>query len=219
MIGTHHKDKNGAARLKRKLEEIAPETILLEGQGITEQTRIESVTHIQRELELEKIDERVKSLFLEQQKYVNYEWKIAESYASQRKITLVFQNDEIIYPSDLKAEAREIAQNLNKRKYMKLKHDLEERQKEINGGWEDLKRIINTPLEMIEANSIVNSSQRGLGPRDAIMEQTLRNYIQLNPEKKIVTINGYSHLLWDVHKRTLYSRIIDLNPQRIFLWD
>lgn len=224
LIGTYHFDPNGPSRLKRTLEEIGPQLILLEGNELKDKGRQIYKRLVKSELELKKADRNLIEAVSEKGKTLGYEYEIALQFASLHQTSLDYFNDVVDYPNmhQNKVEARGYVRSLIKHKITarKILSEIKDAERSSNQKWNSLKLVEETEKEKIFAYpDSSNGFSVAFNPkRDIIMKKVLRDHDSSNRYNRIATITGFSHIVRDPDRRTLYSKIEDLHPTRKFLY-
>jgi hypothetical protein len=78
--------------------------------------------------------------------------------------------------------------------------------------------VLTDPGEAVRRDFLKKRrGMEGVGSRDRHMAEEIRHRLSARPERHLVHIGGWVHLVEDDQGETLYSRLMDLAPRRILL--
>jgi len=225
MIGSFHPDPEGADALMGKLEELSPDIILLEGCPSIPVGMAEQMERLRSTFGKKKVPNALAKVLLDVQRVAGFEYRIAESFGKRHRIAVDYLGDkEFDTPTEaLKQEA------LRNAKALKAGGVTAKtlRANQVNNVATMLKvfRDVLPPVfgtdKELQATTLPVPGQQPppMGPRDNIMAAKLRETAESHPDAKIVTVTGLRHVLRDSLKRTFFSKVGDLSPERSFLID
>jgi len=212
LIGLRHDDINGPEKLERALKRFSPERILVEGNENLERALETILDELQVCLEQgfqsrERID-----FYTGEQELKGYEIKIARRYADWFGAELLLMGDrEVPFAAEkIRQDVRELlsiseAEFSILRKERRIVHALSKY------GYQLLRLGIDTWWEVPVLSALTRNS--ALAQVDAGMESVLRSYFS----GQMAVVTGAAHALRDEKHRSLFSRVQDLNPRRVFL--
>lgn len=229
LIGTVHRDSHGEQRLRQVLERLRPALVTVEMSPYAYQYRtLQSRPQL---LRLERILERLAEELecprehlenhpaiadIHEMLALPFEYRAARAYASAAGAAL-----ELIDLSEISApKLRRVESGLIS--YQNLKVLVRQPTETRPGGDEGY----STARQLL-ADDAVESLRRaflngkrgpeGIGPRDAAMAEAIARLLQLWPERRLVHIGGWVHLVEDPQQETLFSRLADWEPARRLL--
>jgi len=227
IIGINHFDVNGPPRLERVLDKIKPNLILLEGNEAKVKTRKVYLNLVVKKLKARKADDSLIEAILAKGNRLEFESDLVKKFSYYHDTPFIYFNDTVnnYSSNEVEIEARKYINFISEKniKARDIYHELKNVQKDCDRRWNLLKSVEGTFREEVFILDSSFSDNKDFvkaycHERDIIMERVLRDKVSSCSYQKIATINGFSHIVKDSIKRTLYSRVEDLNPIRIFLY-
>ncbi|MBI2657703.1 hypothetical protein HYX08_03335 [Candidatus Woesearchaeota archaeon] len=224
LIGTAHHDPNTYGRLEKELAEFNPDFVILEGPREKYETDLFAFHLVQKMMQKRRFP-----LDIIAAAKTHFKLEYAISLASTEHCNETgakLQHFSDRYPIDTKTDVMKSVQILVDvfaadfevaRSY--FAEEPGRKIASLKNLWDRVKYLVENDME--EQHSLETSSYydlHNIGERDAQMERVLRREIKKHPTAKIAGINGLSHLMRDERRMSLYSRVIDLNPKRVFLY-
>ena len=225
LIGSMHShtDPDTFSKLERELNAFRPDTVIFEGTKQKYENDLFNYYLILRLLRRAKAPENFVVQAAESFRLDFGESIAIRDYCLKAKARLVHFGDEYIVESkyQIERETTEMVCGLVAdvdAACMYLPEIRAQKRELARKCWKKFMNFVDNRVE--EKWSVTNDwyyGEKGIWHRDAVMEQTLRKEIKKNPER-MAAVNGFSHLIKDARKISLYSRIQDLNTRRIFLY-
>jgi hypothetical protein len=225
LIGTVHRDPGGEQRLARLLDELHPAVLTLEmspaalhyrqTRGVVLGARLGRILHrlAAEGFAAAALDNHPAVAGIRRLLALPYEYRIASDWAQRARIPLQLIDLDAIALRQLRRVDRELVTYRNLLTLLRL----------AGGGApasEDyaLARALvkGAPLPQVAGDFLARRrGDEGIGRRDAQMAATLRRLREDRPAVCLVHIGGWVHLVDDPQGATLYSRLRDLNPERL----
>ena len=240
LIGTIHTDIHGPNRLEKRLHEIKPDIVLVEGNHFIENEGNLYLFFLEQELKKKNINPAFIDVILKESKTMGstFETPTSKSYALDSGAEFDYLGDfnkgassafRMIFEAKKNSEG--YAKTTLEQFLQRVEYNRTENQRAIDEAWEEWKSIEGTDEEKTFAlNRIEDITKRlglfgGVGPRDKQMEAKLKSAISANPQSRIASVIGYNHNLNDQNNRTLY-RLMSVDSQssgnnihRVYLYD
>ncbi len=229
LIGTIHRDREGAVKLRRLLERLRPDEITLEmsplalhyrrTEGLRQLQRLEAVLdRLASELGLQRQDlwkhpaiEGIRSLLT-----LPFEYRAASEFAEETGIPVgLIDLSEI---SEIKLA--KVESELITIRNIRVLASLPETRAVSSAESRRIARamVLSNPETAVRQDFLEKRRGReGIGFRDRHMEREIRRRLEARPKGRLVHIGGWVHLVEDDQGETLYSRLMDLTPRRILL--
>lgn len=229
LIGTVHRDARGGERLGYLLAQLQPEIITLELSEASLSYRRDKGEMQLRKLHLilERIaaDRAVSLAQLEVHPSVAqirkllglpFEYLAALAYARSHQIPLVLVDLPNIAVRKLKKIEGELITLRNLKTLTSLPAEVEPE----SGEGYAVARTFLADQSMPDIRQAFLAGKRGvegIGLRDEHMATEIRRQLTENPERHLIHIGGWVHLVEDTAGETLFSRLADLSPRRLLL--
>lgn len=229
LIGTVHRDREGAVKLRRMLERLRPDEITLEMSPMA--LRYRRIHGRPQLLRLERILERLATESGREKSTLRnhpaiedirallalpFEYRSASEYAEDVGIPL-----SLIDLSEISAiKLKKIESGLITYRNIKVLTSLSETDAPPHRESYRVARamILSAPEKRVRREFLrKRRGVEGIGLRDREMAREIRHRIGSRPLRHLVHIGGWVHLVEDEQGETLYSRLQDLAPRRILL--
>lgn len=226
LIGTVHRAPGGEAPLAVLLEKLRPAVLTLEmspaaflfrqtrGVGLGRRlSRILGRLAAEENRTLAELERHPAVLGIRRLLALPYEYRVAIAYAQTARISLQLLDLDEIARRKLRRVERELVTTRNLRTLLRLEAD----QTALREDYPLARALVQgTPLPQVVADFLARRrGDEGIGRRDALMAAALRRLRQERPETCLVHIGGWVHLLEDPQGETLYSRLRELQPERM----
>lgn len=230
LVGTYHSDSNGQEKLSRVLSDLNPNILSIE--FCNESSKIldkmpRYMDYFKHYLRRKGQPPELAHLIDNVSDYVRppFEYPAVREYCQQNNIALHL----IDSPTAIRNAAARMLKNIRHALaelpiIQKSDIPLEFTKQDYSQLEEQLVSLMgsiqNRKISKKELIQIMSSlkNQSLIGERDGYMADRIRELISQNKNSKLVHIVGALHLIDDPLKETLYSRIKDLNPERIFIY-
>ena len=226
LVGTVHRDSHGEERLARLLRELAPDELTLEMSPTSLRYRQERghlmLQRMERILARLVTPERDRAS-LESHPALSdirnllalpFEYRAAAAYAQQHGVPLSLIDLPEIARRKLQQVENELITLPNLRAL--LAHPALPPAAETYHSAAAL--VLHQPPASVRAAFLAaRRGDEGIGPRDREMAATIRHHLAAAPQRTLVHIGGWVHLIDDPSGETLFSRLSDLAPQRLLL--
>lgn len=229
LIGTVHRDPQGAERLLSLLRRLHPDLVTLEmsekalayrqGEAYRLQLRLDSI--------LEQLTRKTPAELAELQAHpavtdirtllaLPFEYQAAAAYAAETAVPLHLIDRSDVSAAKLQRVERELITYRNLRILVTLPAGSEKSDFEGYGRAQAM--VTRNPGETVRLAFLAGRrGEEGIGPRDRWMEAQIRRLLAERPGAHLVHVGGWVHLVEDPRGETLYSLLADLAPQRILL--
>lgn len=222
MIGVNHNDPKGPEKLKRRLELLTPDIVLVEGSesGYLAQEYWNRV--LRETLDDRDVDPELGAVLTDEQDLKQYEMRTARAYCESRGLPPpTFMND---YQNP--ATEPQIRFHIQTQvDHVRAHYTAEQARAELDALWEAVQELVqgfrsvmDTPEESEYTRLLVNHV-RNVGEKDHVMEAALREAIAGGGIESAATITGFAHLINNPRRDSLYCRTTDLKPERHILFD
>ena len=218
MIGVSHHDVQGKEHLERALEEERPDIITVES-GPKNYRYVTSSKFAEQMKDMINFARRVVSnRDIELLNTLNYEFFVVHKYARTQGIpvhTIDPYRDSFIFKTHKKD-----FKNFNRSKISQLvteisTMELTEGELELYRFWFNYEGSDILELEQDHIDTILLQDPSFPKSRDITPAANLCKIVaNMDYNEKLVHIAGIAHLCRDIHQRTLYEKIRDLNPKR-----
>lgn len=229
LIGTVHRDHRGGSKLAQLLAQLRPDEITLEMSPLALSYR-QNHGRIQL-LRLERILDRLAAELGRERQILRahpaiadiwtllappFEYQAAASYAKKTRIPLTLIDLSEVSETKLKKVESDLITYRNIRVLVNLPTDGDPPAEE---GYEVARAMVlgNLGEPLLRAFLERRRGREGIGPRDQHMARQIRHRLDARPERHLVHIGGWVHLVEDAREETLYSRLKDLGPRRLLL--
>ncbi|MDO8508246.1 MAG: hypothetical protein Q7S27_01025 [Nanoarchaeota archaeon] len=222
LIGTNHWDVNSESRLERKLSEIAPEFILVEGSYEVDAWINRSYALFSKELAKVMKFEESRHLILKSRVAIGNEFRAVRGHCIRYGKKFEYFNDLDLKNTigNEKKVAKLEAQVFKGLKYQDILFEMKSEEASNNKVWKQIKEVEDTSKEYNLTDYFISEAKDdNIGARDYIMELKVRNSFCENISLRLVCVTGYVHVLDDLQNRTLYTKIKELSPKRVFLYE
>jgi hypothetical protein len=229
LVGTVHRDRRGASKLARLLAQLRPDEITLEmsplalsyrrNQGRIQLLRLERILdRLAAELGRDRQTLRAHPAIADIRTLLAppFEYQAAASYAEEARIPLTLIDLSEASATKLKKVESDLITYRNIRVLVNLPLDDEPPAEE--GYLAARAMVLGNPGETLRRAFLEGRRGReGVGPRDGHMARQIRQRLGAHPERHLVHVGGWVHLVEDDRGETLYSLLQDLAPRRILL--
>ena len=229
LIGTVHRDARGEERLGQLLAQLQPGVITLELSEASLRYRRDKGEPQLRQLGhiLERIaaDRCVAVAQLEAHPMVAqirqllglpFEYRAASAYARRHPVPLALIDLADVAVRKLEKIESELITLRNLKTLTSLPAEPEKLQGE---GYGVARALLGDQSQASTRQSFLAGKRgfEGIGPRDLHMATEIRRRLEASPERHLLHIGGWVHLVDDGAGETLFSRLADLSPQRLLL--
>ena len=191
FIGTVHFDPAGKKRLEKLLDHLNPDIITLEYSPEREKEKrelYESMLDILRE---KCVDEETIGRFPAPS---FYELDVCQNYSQEKEIPCFHIDMDTFGTKALLSEERQkFLKKIQKKSKGKIKREIRKKPKK--------RRILQKIVDSIYYNELKISVMNRLmpigilGARDRYMAEAINNLLEVYPDKKIVHVGGFAHLV------------------------
>ena len=222
LIGTNHGDPTGPSSLEKALRSETPDIITVESGPLLAQAVISGTLKKSMIRQLKKArkyglrEDVYEAIVAFTKKNHSYEIVTSKRYATESGIPIHYIDHPETDRGPLEAANRPVRResvgNMNS-------FSIDRFADEANFWYEHTRRAFDDPEH---AQQILDRYSALLIPqldRDEVPAGHVRRLIQDFPAAKVVHVGGCIHLLDDKKRRTLYSKIKELNPTRKVLRD
>ncbi len=231
LIGTVHRDPRGRQKLLRLLEELRPGALTLEMSRTALNYRQIHGGHLSRRLErilqrlAGELDRPAEQLaahpaIADIRKLLAppFEYQAAAAYAEQFAVPLELIDSAEISAVKLKRVEVELITYANLKVLVGLPAGAEKTEAD---GFAMARQLVPGSLDPAVRQAFLEKhrGEEGIGARDRAMAERIRRYLTAWPERNLVHVGGWLHLVEDRRAETLYSLLADLEPRRILLDD
>ena len=230
LVGTVHQDRRGEERLGRLLAQLQPGAITLElsdaslrfrrDRGtpqLRKLGRILASIAADRSMPAAELEAHPTVVQIRQLLGYPFEYRAASSYAQSRNIPLLL----IDRPDVAEHKVAKIESELITLRNLKTLTGLPvESAGELEEGYGVARTLLGCASAASTRQAFLAGKRgvEGIGPRDLHMATEIRRYLGASPERHLLHIGGWVHLVEDdVAGETLFSRLADLSPLRLLL--
>jgi hypothetical protein len=229
LIGTVHRDREGTVKLRRLLAQLRPLEITLEMSPLA--LRYRRIHGQSKLLRLERILDRLAAELGRERSHLRnhpaiedirsllalpFEYQAASEYAEEAGIPLSLIDLSEISAIKLKKVESDLITYPNIRVLVNLPETGGPPAAESSRIARAL--VLRDPGKAVRRDFLKKRrGVEGIGTRDWHMAQEIRHRLVARPERHLVHIGGWVHLVEDDLGETLYSRLLDLAPRRILL--
>ncbi len=223
LIGTLNSDPDGASKLERELEAFRPEIVLLEGTKKWSEAVLSMYQATQEFVKRRRFRKEIGAAITDSERRANYQLIVTSEYCDRSESELLYFKDP--HPT---LDIKKILERKFKDLGLMWRHqdrvlgyiaqeDTRERakSKEI---WDLVRKSLGSEAERFPLLTGEIYELREAVVHDTIMERTLREVVQQNPDARIAGIIRAGRLMLDPEHPALYRRIQDLRPERKFLY-
>lgn len=229
LVGTVHRDRCGEEKLLRLLEALRPDELTLEmSPAALDYRNGYARTHL---LRLERILDRLAEELGRDRRGLRahpavddiwtllappFEYRAAAAYAGEAGVPLSL----IDLSSVSTVKLRRVESDLITYRNLKVLVGLPEKAaREGDEGYEVARAMVREGAGEAVRHAFLRGrrGEEGIGPRDLHMAGEIRRRLAARPERHLVHIGGWVHLVEDDEGETLYSRLRDLEPRRLLL--
>lgn len=224
LVGTVHRRGNDADLLSL-LETLSPDIITLElspravhwrlSEGPRLLRRFERILHriaVVEGLDRQALDRHPEVAGIRVLLAFPAEFRAAAAWAGPRGVPLLPVDLSAISARKLKRVEEELVTFRNLRTLLSMPRETAEEE-----GYVSARRLVegNSGREVREAFLARRRGEEGIGVRDRWMARAIRRRVRGRPEIRLVHLGGWVHLVEDERGETLFSRLKDLQPERI----
>jgi len=227
MIGVHHRDSDVARKLEEVFDRVHPDLILNETSADFVEFERLNRECMAMVFASKNVSPVVVSSLLEKAALLGHELEASQSYATRCGIEQDFLNDqgrpldeELI---DYQKQCSDLADILTINPGF-VNARFEAVVESVNSSLMNVSQFVIPNLGTPKEEEIFKLLDSDIADpamnweRDAKMEATLRQARErLGDDANIVTVTGLAHLIRTKVLHTFYSRVLDLNPKRVFL--
>jgi len=229
LAGSVHRDPRGEERLTRMLQRLRPALVTVEMSPYAYEYR--SLQARPQLLRLERILERLATELgrpaadlaghpaiadIRDLLALPFEYRAARTYADACGAAL-----ELVDLSEISApKLRQVESGLITYQNLKV---LVRQPTEVldsgNEGYTSARQLLDedAPLSLRRSFLAGRRGKEGIGPRDATMANRIGALLHQWPERRLVHIGGWVHLVDDPEGETLFTRLREWRPRRILL--
>ena len=219
MIGVNHSDPNGDNNLENLLFDLSPDLVFLEGSELSFDSQELYTYTLEDQAQDLGVNPEIIAIAMKEQEAKGFERRAARSYCLNERLSEPIYFDDVVGTSlseTIKlamASAKNISE-LDVSCVPSYEHSLQA----------DFAEIVHTYLFFNEAfkngtDDLVLKvfGEKHLGEKDEIMARKLMKVFHEKSNLKVATVTGMKHMLEHPTQKTFYSKISDMNPQRIVL--
>ncbi len=230
LVGTVHRDSRGEERLGHLLDRLQPGVITLElsdaslrfrrergGLQCCKLGRILESIAADRSIPVPELEAHPTVVQIRQLLGFPFEYQAASAYARRQNIPLLLIDRPDVAVRKLAKIERELITRRNLRTLTGLPAESVGEQGE---GYGVARALLGCASAVTTRQAFLAGKRggEGIGPRDLHMATEIRRYLGACPERHLLHIGGWVHLVEDdVAGETLFSRLADLSPQRLLL--
>jgi pheromone shutdown protein TraB len=230
LIGTVHRDPRGEQKLRLLLERLRPDLLTLEmsekalayrqGEARHQLLRLDRILArlaAERGREAGELQSRGAIADIRTLLALPFEYRAAAAYAEAAGIPLRLIDLSEISTAKLRRVEADLITYRNVRVLVDLPEGSERSPAEGYGTARSL-TLGGAGEAVRQAFLQGRRGEEGIGPRDRHMEQEIRRLLAARAGR-LVHVGGWVHLVEDGRGETLFSRLADLEPQRLLLED
>lgn len=227
LIGTVHNDPKGPERLERMLSSLRPTVLTVEYSRIADEKIATLMGELAKTPRVISLFKRLFERFGGADQFMDFfsvaketfEYGIAQEYAEKNTIPLHSIDNIELNGEEIGKEMVDILEKLTA-----SQDTLNSTTKSAlcDSVYLEAYDIINglgsrqTEEEMLDLSRM----KFGVGARDGHMEKRIREILAMSPpDSRLAHIGGLAHIYDDKRGETLYSRIKDLNPRRVLIYE
>lgn len=221
LIGTLHDDLEGEKPLKKKLKKLEPSHILLEGSEKNAAICVEIQREVKGRIMQMDIPMGLKHRLSRFVDFRQYEHRVTRSYAKEHRTPIEYFEDIPLITEDEKrrqySESVQLIEGIVAKGNEGM-NDIEEMLKrDVASKAEFARRMLAFPDLPWNVTNAQDAQNFVYGRRrDEVMAEKCREVVGRNPKGHIAAIVGLFHIANDINRTTLYEKIRDMRPDRVF---